>query len=37
MKCMLAGAITLNEQLQRAGREKRKEGIEEGKEARRDC
>lgn len=34
---MLAGAIALNELLQRARREKRKEGIKEGREAGRDC
>ena len=30
---MLAGPIALNELLQREGREKRKEGIKEGREA----
>ena len=34
---MLAGPIALNDQLQREGREKRKEGIKEGREAGRDC
>lgn len=33
----MLGYIALNELLQRAGREKRKEGIKEGREAGREC